>query len=529
MKRIVVIGAGPAGLTFAWQILKETEDYMPIVLEQDSIVGGIARTVNHRGNRIDIGGHRFFSKEDRIMEFWQRILPPQGAPSIDDIEKKREIPLGSECTIEVLGKGERVITCPDPNKEDKVLLVRERLSRIYYNRRFFEYPLSLSIDTLKKLGFTKVFKIGMTYIKSSIYKRRERNLEDFFINRFGSELYNTFFKEYTKKVWGVYPAEMSAEWGYQRVKGLSIRKAVIDAIKRSLRASRKNIEQKEVETSLIKRFLYPKYGPGQMWQEVKKQIQDAGGEVHLNHRVVKIHVRGKEITGVTAINTQTGEEVNIEADIVVSTMPVRGLINSLEDKVPKEVKDIANGLVYRDFMMVGVLLKKLKVKKLEDNWIYIQDPGTVMGRVQIFNNWSPYMVKNREYYWIGCEYFLNEDDALWRDDDKEIIKNAALELARIGFVEDIEDVIQEQSVVIRMPKAYPSYFGTYEEFHIIREYLDETYKNLFLIGRNGMHRYNNMDHSMLAAFEAVKSIKNGTFDKENIWQVNTEKEYHEEK
>ncbi len=528
-KKVVIIGGGPAGLTFAWQLIKETPDYLPIILEQDNIVGGIARTVNYFGNRIDIGGHRFFSKNDDIMEFWQRILPPMGYPAVDDVEKGREIPLKKECIIEILRKGEFKIPCPDPNVEDKVLLIRERLSRIYYSGNFFEYPLSLKLDTLRKLGLIKVIKIGATYIKSSIFKRRERNLEDFFINRFGSELYNTFFKEYTYKVWGAYPSEISAEWGYQRVKGLSIKKAIMDALKNVFQLNRGNIEQKKTETSLIKRFLYPKYGPGHMWEEVANQVVNAGGDIRLNYKAIKLHVENNSISGVTALNTTTGETITLNADIVISTMPVKDLINSLDAKVPNDIEKIANGLMYRDFMIVGLLIKKLRVKDIEDNWIYVQDPGTTMGRIQIFNNWSPYMVKDNKYYWIGCEYFLNESDSLWKKDDTNIIKQAALELKKIGFIEDIKDVFYERSVVIRMPKAYPSYLGTYKNFDLIKEYLDENYKNLFLIGRNGMHRYNNMDHSMLAAFEAVKSIKSGSFEKKNIWSVNTEKEYHEEK
>ncbi len=528
-RTVIIVGAGPAGLTFAWRLLKETEEFMPIILEQDNVVGGIARTVEHFGNRIDIGGHRFFSKNDDIMEFWQRILPPMGAPAIDDIEKGREMPLKKDCIIEILRKGEFRIPCPDPNEEDKVLLIRERFSHIYYGGNFFEYPLSLKIDTLKKLGLLKMLKIGATYIKSSIFKRKEQNLEDFLINRFGTELYNTFFKEYTYKVWGVYPSEISAEWGYQRIKGLSIKKAIIDTIKRALRKTGKNIEQKEVETSLIKRFLYPKYGPGQMWEEIAEQVKNAGGQIYLNHKVIKIHAASNSIKGVTALNTITGQNVRVNGNIIISTMPVKDLINSFDVKVPGEVLKVANGLIYRDFMIVGILIKKLRVKYIDDNWIYVQDPGTLMGRIQVFNNWSPYMVKDRKYYWIGCEYFLSESDGLWNEDDEKIIAKAARELENIGFIEDVKDVIFEKSVVIRMPKAYPSYFGAYKQFNIIREYLDSTYKNLFLIGRNGMHRYNNMDHSMLTAFEAVKSIVNGSFEKENIWNINTEKEYHEQK
>ena len=521
-KRAVIIGAGPAGLTAAYELLHRT-DIKPVIYETSSDVGGISRTVVYKGNRIDIGGHRFFSKSERVMQWWLNILPLQAAPARDDKILGRDV---------TFSEGP---DAPDPEKTDKVMLVRERLSRIFFLGKFFDYPLSLSFSTLSGLGLSRVSKITLSYIKARILPiKPENSLEDFFINRFGRELYRTFFKDYTQKVWGVPCDQIGAQWGVQRIKGLSIGRAVAHAA-RSIFSRDHSVSQKETETSLIGRFIYPKFGPGQMWQEVAGIVKAKGGELHLNHKVVGIKCRGGKIAGVQVKNETTGEVTTAEADYFFSTMPVADLIAALGDGVPDDVRQVAGGLSYRDFITVGLLLKRLRIKNqagtkalkgmIPDQWLYIQEPGVQLGRVQIFNNWSPYMVKDENTVWIGLEYFCNEGDRLWNMSDESMKELAIQELIQIGFI-DKEDVLD--GTVIRMPKTYPAYFGTYEKFGVIRSFTDG-FENLFLIGRNGMHKYNNTDHSMLAAMVAVDNIINNVKTKENLWQLNTEKQYHEQK
>ena len=534
-KTAIIIGAGPAGLTAAYELIDRT-DYKVIVLEATTEIGGISRTVNYKGNRIDIGGHRFFSKSDRVMQWWQNILPLQGKPSRDDILLGREIPLAKEGRRRPLRKNQEVtFPAPDPETTDLVMLVRKRLSRILFLRKFFNYPITLNLETVKNLGPIRILKIGVSYLWICLFPiKPEKSLEDFFINRFGRELYETFFKDYTEKVWGVPCREIKPEWGAQRVKGLSITKTILHAIKNIL-SSPKSIEQKEVETSLIEQFLYPKHGPGQMWETVAEEVKNAGGEIHFNHRVVGLKTNGNKVTSAVVQKIESGEEIEIQGDLFFSSMPVKNLIQGLNPPAPPGIQEIATGLVYRDFITVGLLLKKLKVKNtskiktindiVPDNWIYVQEKDVKLGRIQVFNNWSPYMVKDENTVWIGLEYFCNEGDSLWEMPDNELTLFAIKELEKIDFITK-EDVLDH--TVIRMPKTYPAYFGTYDRFHIIREFLDPI-ENLFLIGRNGMHRYNNADHSMLTAMVAVDNIIAGVKEKENIWAVNTEEEYHEEK
>lgn len=520
-KIAIIIGAGPAGLTAAYELLHET-NLKPIVYEMTGDIGGISKTINYKGNRIDIGGHRFFSKSDKIMQWWQNILPLQGALSKDDIILGRDIPLSKNSGA------------PDPEKTDQVMLIRRRLSRIFFLRKFFYYPISLSLDTFFHLGLTRILKILMSYIKIRLFPiKEEKSLEDFFINRFGKELYRIFFKDYTEKVWGVPCHEIKPEWGAQRIKGLSITKAMIDVVK-SVISKDFNIEQKNIETTLIKQFLYPKFGPGQMWEEVAKIIQSKGGELYLNKKVFGIRTRDNKVIGVDLKDEHTGSIATQTGDYFFSTMPVKDLIESF-DEVPQDVRLIAQGLIYRDFITVGVLLKKLKIRNetkiktinniIPDNWIYIQERDVKLGRLQIFNNWSPYMIKDENTVWIGLEYFCNEGDELWSKSDENFAQFAIDELVKINIIER-EDILD--TVVIRVPKTYPAYFGSYEHFHIIRNFTDK-FVNLFLIGRNGMHRYNNQDHSMLAAMQAVENIKTGNLSKENIWSINIKEEYHEQK
>ena len=521
-RRAVIIGAGPAGLTAAYELLART-DIRPVILEATGDLGGISKTVNYKGNRIDIGGHRFFSKSDRVMRWWYEILPLQGRPAWDDLARGRQVPVST------------APNAPDPHTTDNVLLTRERVSRIFFLKRFFDYPLSLRYDTLAGLGLQRTGKITASYLRSwAVPIRPERSLEDFFINRFGHELYATFFRDYTQKVWGVPCHQISAEWGEQRVKGLSIRRAIADAAKAIL-ARGHPVPQKKVETSLIRRFFYPKLGPGQMWTEAARVVQERGGEIRLRHKVIGLKAEGRRIAAVIAREEETGATVEMPADYVFSSMPVRDLIAGLDPAPPASVCEVAAGLVYRDFITVGLLLKRLRTPGrartttadalIPDCWIYIQEPYVKVGRVQIFNNWSPYLVADPSTVWIGLEYFCTEGDELWRLTDAGLMALARKEMSEMGFLEP-EDVLD--GVVLRTPKTYPAYFGSYSRFGTVRRFTD-LIDNLFLIGRNGMHRYNNADHSMLTAMAAVNNITDGTRSKASIWAVNADGEYHEQK
>lgn len=512
-KTAVIIGAGPAGLTAAYELLKNT-DILPIIFEESDFIGGISRTAQYKGNRMDIGGHRFFSKSDRVNELWQELMPVQGKPSFDDIKT------GTEKELAENG--------PDPEKEDKVLLIRNRVSRIYYLRKFFDYPISLKPETFINMGFTRTLKAGFGYIHSCFFKKEEDSLENFYINRFGRPLYEMFFEDYTEKLWGINPSKISADWGAQRVKGLSLTKAVLNVITKPFRKDGK------VETSLIEQFFYPKKGPGQLWETLAAEIEKKGGKILKNHRVVTLE---KECGKISRIGVEhNGEIKRYKADYFISTMPVKDLVTGMGDSVPEDVRKIAEELPYRDFITVGLLVNRLKLENKTDRktlggivpdcWIYIQERDVKIGRLQIFNNWSPYMAKDPENtVWVGLEYFCNEGDTLWNMSDGEFIDFACDELQKIGII-DKEDILD--ATRIKVKKAYPAYFGTYKDFGKVREYLDKI-ENLYCIGRNGMHRYNNMDHSMLTAMEAVDCIKNGNTDKSRIWSVNTEQEYHEEK
>ena len=522
MKRptAIIIGAGPAGLTAAYELATRS-DIVPIVLEKTADIGGISKTVNFKGNRIDIGGHRFFSKSDKVMKWWDRILPLQGAPAFDDRILRRDLPFSEKDNA------------PDPEVEDRVMLIRNRLSRIFFLKKFFDYPLSLNPETIRNLGIGRVARIGTSYVKARLFPRTdETTLEDFFINRFGGELYRTFFEDYTQKVWGVPCREIKAEWGAQRVKGLSISKAIAEAVRNVLFPS-STIEQKKAETSLIKMFLYPKYGPGQLWEAVAGEIVNRGGKVYLEHDVTGISCDGNRVTEVKAQDRSNGSEKSFRCEYAFSTMPLRDLILGMEPAPPPDVASVARGLRYRDFMTAGLLLKRLKIENasgirtindiIPDNWIYVQDRHVKLGRIQIFNNWSPYMVKDRDTVWLGLEYFCHEGDELWGMEDEKFLDMALSEIEDLGLV-DRDDFID--GTVIRVPKTYPAYFGSYDDIDVVRDYTD-TITNLFLIGRNGMHRYNNQDHSMLTAMVAVDCILKECDSKTPIWSVNEESEYHE--
>ena len=518
-KTALLIGAGPAGLTAALEFLRRS-DVHPIVLEASHEIGGISRTIRYNGNRIDIGGHRFFSKSDRVMNWWMDLMPPEASADAQHALRHQN----KQRTLEVRSHG---LTAENT---DLVMLVRPRKSRIYFLRRFFDYPIKLTADTLRKLGVSRTLKIGFSYLMARLFPRKvEKSLEDFLINRFGRQLYLTFFKSYTEKVWGVPCEAISAEWGAQRIKGLSLTTAVLHFFKKAFTVSKEEaIQQKGTETSLIEKFLYPKFGPGQLWEHAADQIRAQGGEILLGWRATRLFVEGDKVTAVEAVN-DSGERQRFSADYVFSTMPVRELIDAMDTPIPHDVREVSDGLQYRDFITVGLLVNQLSVREadgspLKDNWIYIQEPDVLVGRLQIFNNWSPYMVADPSRTWIGLEYFCYQTDALWKMPDEELKKFAIAEVAKIGILraEDVTD-----AHVVRVPKTYPAYFGTYDRFHLIREFLDQ-FQNLFLVGRNGMHKYNNQDHSMLTAMTAVDNILAGVLDKDNVWSINTEMEYHEQ-
>lgn len=514
MSNIVIIGAGPAGITAAYELVKKHSGYAVTVLEQSDRIGGISQTVNYKGNRMDIGGHRFFSKSKRVTDWWNEIMEPQGVASIDDKLLKREkdyAPNGA-----------------DPEKSDRVMLKRHRVSRIYYKNKFFDYPVTMKPETIRNMGFATTMQAGFSYLGSCIHNLPETSLENFYINRFGKKLYSMFFEGYTEKVWGRHPSRISADWGSQRVKGLSVRAVLKDIFDKLTGGA------KEVETSLIEEFYYPKFGPGQLWETALNMAIEGGAKFIPQAKAVKINTNGKTVTGVNYI--ENGEEKTISADVVISTMPIRELVPSIDAEAPAGAAEAAAGLPYRDFITVGLLVNKLRLKNetnipnfnglVPDCWIYVQDGSVKLGRIQIFNNWSPYMVKDfQNTVWIGLEYFCNEGDDMWNADDDKFISFAEGEIEKIGII-DKKDVLDAHIEHIR--KAYPAYFDTYDRIDEIKDYLNG-FENLFCIGRNGQHRYNNMDHSMETAFEAVNCIVNGIKNKTDIWNVNTEKEYHEVK
>ena len=496
-KIAVIAGAGPAGLTAAYELLKNT-DIHPIVLEATDAIGGISQTVNYKGNRMDIGGHRFFSKSEEVMNWWQNIMP-----------------------------------MADPDKTDRTMLTRNRVSRIFFLRKFFDYPISMKKETFLNMGFCNMMKAGFGYLWSCVHKLPETSLENFYINRFGRPLYEMFFEGYTEKVWGVHPSKLGADWGSQRVKGLSILSVLKDMFQKAFGTKKDN---QHVETSLIEQFIYPKYGPGQLWETVASDVKQMGGEVLMQHEVIGINIEDDKVVSVVA-KTTTGEEVVFPCDYFFSTMPIKDLVPAIKGiDVPEQVREIATSLPYRDFITVGLCVKEMQIKnqtaiqtyknRVPDTWIYIQERDVRIGRLQVFNNWSPYLVKDYENtMWIGLEYFCTEGDKFWNMSKEDFIQMAIDELVKIDIIRK-EDVLDACHVKIK--KAYPSYYGAYYRLDEVKTFLD-TIPNLYCLGRNGQHRYNNMDHSMMTAIECVRNIKNGIASKENIWNVNTEKEYHETK
>lgn len=519
-KKAIIAGAGPAGLTAAYELLQKT-DIHPEVHEATDVIGGISQTVRYNGNRMDIGGHRFFSKNEQVMDWWMKMMPVQGARSKDDILL--------DLNDKELNQGG-----PDPEKTDRVILLRHRVSRIFFLRKFFDYPISMKKQTFLNMGFGRMIKAGFGYLWSCVHKLPETSLENFYINRFGRPLYEMFFEGYTEKVWGIHPSKLGADWGSQRVKGLSVMAVIKDMMKKTFGSKADN---NKVETSLIEQFIYPKYGPGQLWETVAEEVKGAGGEVKTQSTVKGIHVEGNRVKSITTVNAD-GMEEERECDYFLSTMPIKDLIAAIDGiEVPADVKRIASELPYRDFITVGLCVDRMKIKnetkiktyqqRVPDTWIYIQERDVKIGRLQVFNNWSPYLVADYENtMWIGLEYFCTEGDELWEMKKEDFIKMAISELEKIDIIEPgaVKDACH-----VRIKKAYPAYYGSYYELDTVKQFLDGI-ENLFCLGRNGQHRYNNMDHSMLTAMECVENIKADKLnDKSNIWNVNTETEYHESK
>ena len=468
-KKVVIIGAGPAGLTAAYQLCKE--GVPSVVLEKDDVVGGISRTVNYRGYLFDIGGHRFFTKVKAVDEMWR----------------------------EVLG--------------EKKFLRRSRLSRIYYNKKFFYYPLKAT-NALFGLGIWNSFMMFGSYVQAQLFPvKSEKSFEDWICNRFGRRLFNTFFKTYTEKVWGIPCNEISADWAAQRIKGLSL----ISTIKNALLASQ-NTDKGEIIKTLIDAFDYPEKGPGQMWEMVADQIQTQNSELKKQSNVEKIFWENGKVTALEI--ERNGQKELVEGTDFISSMPMQELVKKMSPPPPDDILKAANSLGYRDFLTVSLIINKADL--FQDNWIYIHDSAVKVGRIQNFKNWSPAMVPDANKTCLGLEYFCFEGDGLWTMTDEELIKLGTKELGELGLVNpsDVED-----GAVVRMPKAYPVYDGVYQEVvNTIREFV-ESLGNLHLVGRNGMHKYNNQDHSMLTAMLAVKNILGANYD---VWGVNVDEEYHEE-
>ena len=515
-KKVVILGAGPAGLTAGHDLLtKDPEHYDVIILEKTNDIGGISKTINYKGNLMDIGGHRFFSKDPQVNKWWQQRLKIQSFPALDDeiLNRHKDLPVNGA----------------NPAIEDDVFLIRDRISRIYYNKSFLNYPISLDIKLITSIGIFRTIKAGFSYIWSLLKKLPENSLENFYINRFGRVIYSLFFEKYTLKLWGIHPKDLSADWGCQRVKGISILEVLKNAF-----AKQFNLGKKSKETSFIEKFMYPKFGPGQLWEKTAHEIETLGGKIIRNVNVQRIVFKNNKVQEV--VFEKNGNISSLQSDFLLSSAPIKDLFSFFTGiDIPKNIYKATQELQYRDFITIGFLLKKLNLKNTTeyktinditpDCWIYIQEPNIKMGRIQIFNNWSPYSVKDlQNTVWIGTEYFCTEGDDFWNKSDQELFEFAKNELLSMNLIVSADDIIDWHCEKIQ--KAYPAYFGSYKYMDQITAFLNQ-YDNLFCIGRNGQHRYNNMDHSMMTAFNAVENILNGKSSKDNIWSVNTEKVYHE--
>lgn len=499
MKKVVIIGAGPSGLSAAFSLLNKSKKFEVIIIEQDKCVGGISKTVNYNGNRMDLGGHRFFTKNKEVMDLWKSFL------LIQDINNKDE----------------NVV-------DNKIFLKRRRISRIFYKNKFFDYPVTLSMKTFKNLGIKDTLICGFSYLKSYFKKLDETNLENFYINRFGKKLYEIFFRDYTTKLWGISPSEIDSSWGSQRVKGISIKAVLSDYLKKIFKVKNNN-----KEISLIDSFYYPKYGPGQMYDEMAKKIKELGGNILLNSRVIKINKKNNVIESLDYIkNNKINKIKNI--DYLISSMPIKDLIESF-NSIPNNIKKITTKLPYRDFITIGLIIDKLNIRNntkfktinniIPDTWIYVQDKNVKLGRIQVFNNWSIYLLNDINKISLGLEYFCNENDDFWNMSDKELCEYAKNDLIKMKIIDNSTTIYDYH--VEKVKKAYPAYFGSYNKFSFVKDYLNKI-DNLYCIGRNGMHRYNNMDHSIETGIVCANNIINNIKNKDNIWNVNTDNDYHEE-
>ena len=443
------------------------------------------------------------------------MLPLQGKHAEDDLELNRDLlPISDNPDA------------PDPAKEDAVLLHRRRITRIYYRKKFFDYPVNLSFNTIRGLGLINMVKIGCTYFWALLFKKPETSLENFFINRFGSHLYRTFFKDYTEKLWGIKCNELSAEWGSQRVKGISISKILKEILGKLFLRSK----FKTKETSLIESFYYPKFGAGQMYNQIAEKAKENGAKINLNANVEKIILSGNRVYSIVV--NQDGKQQKILGDNFISSMPISDLISKMEGNVPQSVRKAAEGLLYRNVRLAAFVFEKLKIKNttkvknynnlIPDVWIYIQEKNIFAGRMEIINNFSPYLVKNnKNQVCLTVEYFCSDGDRFWTMSDEEFCDFALSELVKMDIVEENSALSRK---AYRVEKAYPVYFGGYKDFDILKDFINSI-PNLYPVGRNGMHKYNNMDHSILTGMETADSILTGKPDKPSVWKVNTEKEY----
>ncbi len=507
--KIVIIGAGPAGLTAAFELAKSGRQGI-VVLEQDRQVGGISKTVNYKGNLIDIGGHRFFSKSNKVLKWWADFLPILDTTSAVEI------------TYHQRTRGMENIMMRQARSS---MLVRPRKSRIYFRRHLFDYPLKISVSLFQKLGITWSVQVFRDILLSRLRPiAPELTLEHFYINRFGKKLYETFFKDYTHKVWGKPCSEISSEWGRQRVKSLGIRQIVWHHLGKMFKPLR--YWQRNEARTLTEKFLYPAKGPGMMWERVYRECKKLGVQFELGASVCGLNLAGGHISAV--VYRQDGEDKTLPCDAVFSTMALKDLVAALSE-VPDPVAKVGAALEYRDFIIVGLRLRALHLteedrrESIQDNWLYIQEKDVKVGRLQIFNNWSPFMVSG-EGSWIGAEYFCDQGDEISGRSDEDLVRLAVEELHSIGIIRR-EDFLDGH--VVRCDKAYPSYTGSYQQIGVVRSFLG-TIGNLFPMGRNGLHKYNNQDHSMLTAFKAVEVYLKQVESTDEIWAINSEEEYHEE-
>ena len=494
MKKVLIIGAGPAGITAGYELMKRTGQYDVTILEEASQVGGISKTVRHKGFRMDLGGHCFRTQNEVISDWWKDILPQQGAPALDEVKCQRM------ATLQEGG--------PDPEQEDDVLLVRNRVAHVLYQDKFFDYPIRMNVNTLRNMGIGSSIKAGIDFVGNSVSRKREVNLEHYYLNRFGKQLYKVFFEDYIEKLWGKHPSQIDTHVGIQYIKGQSVATVI--------RENDKNIDDPA--------FYYPKLGAGQMWECAARKFEEMGGVIHTNCTVLKLNRENSKVKSLTCV--MDGEPIEVETDIVISTMPIKDLINSMAD-VPANIIDIASHLCYRDMVMVSLLVPKLNINVdaasktlgniIPDTWIYIQDKRRKLARVQVYNNWSPYLVEDPENtVWIGCEFYCEEGDDDWNRSEEEWVRFAKQEMSFLHLISSSTPVFESHRECVK--KAYPSYFGSYDRFDDVVKYLDNV-RNLYCIGRNGQHKCHDMSYAMMTAFAAVKNIVYNVDSRANIWDV----------